>query len=812
MLTLSEKDLILDELKSFLEIDARFKRSKSRRQESFLRVDSWKRIGPNQRGQKCDEDRGWYGLKGACERGKKNLPEEDKARLKKKSAVGLASKIRAQKKKAKEESLKGELPETPPETAKTRKESAFDLKEGDRIRLGRLFRGMPEGDYIVGSNRTQGLVSLRRLGVSGKLVGKAFVVKASSLDAHLGDRVDLNPPPIEPVKRRKKAAPVEDQSTGRVGPSISPKNVISNDPRFSSAALNNALDQIQSEGAAERLSMMRSVIEAQGIQAVWGSKSGGNAKLMAKIENPGRQVNNSLAYIDELMARGSKKAAQRLKKRLINSTVGALPGASGYTFEGSRHVVVTSGRHGSYTDFKVSPQEMQSIADKVLSPADGKRAFSVSSQGKGAAGDLATYLHEVGHQIKWIAAPTAAAPMAKTVSSYGATNENEFFAEAFALWVLDAKGLKSKNPEVYQYVNDSVEASMKASRRIDSMDSRKSRATSPSPADIARTTLGRQAFKLVLSGDKSFAIYQKLSRIANASKSQQESSEVGAAIESFIVNGGDMIGVDEMKTDAIDRIEEKYGLHFDAWKRIGRDQRGQKCGKGWKGLKGACERVRPGESEASAIKRSKRGLADKIRAEKGLSKIEDRNGEKNPMTYKFKPKDSKSSTMTARRTKAPDLPVAQKDPAPPSGRRAKLEKLMGDLKANEERNAENQKAILSVAREVLGMPEQVTSSTPVEQDAPPSGAGAKTRINQLLAKAKKNYEDELTNAAATYTVAQMGINAAEYAAKEKERAAKTGGITQMSRKPLMGAKTREEIDLAPIASPAKKRGKGRSVD
>jgi len=68
-----------------------------------------------------------------------------------------------------------------------------------------------------------------------------------------------------------------------------------------------------------------------------------------------------------------------------------------------------------------------------------------------------------------------------------------------------------------------------------------------------------------------------------------------------------------------------HQLRLDDWKRLGRDQMGQKCGRGWQGLRGACKRVPKGGDKEAAIKASKVALADKIRAKKGLR---DRNAPK----------------------------------------------------------------------------------------------------------------------------------------------------------------------------------------
>lgn len=83
---------------------------------------------------------------------------------------------------------------------------------------------------------------------------------------------------------------------------------------------------------------------------------------------------------------------------------------------------------------------------------------------------------------------------------------------------------------------------------------------------------------------------------------------------------------------AIDRLSAKYGLHLDDWKRIGPNQMGQKCGRGWVGLRGACKRGKKGQDNTEAIKASKTALADKLRKKKGMK---DRN-DPNPLLEKGK--------------------------------------------------------------------------------------------------------------------------------------------------------------------------------
>jgi hypothetical protein len=56
----------------------------------------------------------------------------------------------------------------------------------------------------------------------------------------------------------------------------------------------------------------------------------------------------------------------------------------------------------------------------------------------------------------------------------------------------------------------------------------------------------------------------------------------------------------------------------DAYKRIGPNQLGQPCGRGWVGLKGACKRAKPSDDQAALRKASAQALADKIRRSRGI--------------------------------------------------------------------------------------------------------------------------------------------------------------------------------------------------
>lgn len=100
-------------------------------------------------------------------------------------------------------------------------------------------------------------------------------------------------------------------------------------------------------------------------------------------------------------------------------------------------------------------------------PLSGKH-WSVSANVEMIAGEsakrLATWLHELGHQIHFYAgSPDLSAFGA--VSKYGATNKLETFAEWFAAWALAAEEVVRFNPELSASINEIIRQAIKSERK-----------------------------------------------------------------------------------------------------------------------------------------------------------------------------------------------------------------------------------------------------------------------------------------------------------------------------------------------------------
>lgn len=396
------------------------------------RLDAWKKISTDKSKQRKEKSmgqpcgRGWEGLRGACKRAKRGMSEAERTAISKESRAELAQKIRSAK-------------------------SAIAKK-------GVMRQNEPEDEAPNVSDNPTGA----------------------------------------------------DKKTVSEQKRISTKNVVSVDSRFTADSLNAAFDAISTPGAAERVAMVKGIVEAQGIQTVFNTSKqirGKTAKLVAGIESDsgfsniqhlkkrGESIRQQMAEISRKTngLDGSETPEQAALFRAFSEAMKIndknlekekeyllLAGekSSGFTFLEARHIVVNTDKRGSYNAFDVDPVELEKRAKNVFDSHDAdtrnpaNRLFSVSTAGVGVAeSDFATIIHEIGHQVDWVASKgrgqtLVTPPTSSGLTRYSQINKMEFFAEHFALWVLDGEGLKKKSPVIHAYIEESVKLAQKAERRI----------------------------------------------------------------------------------------------------------------------------------------------------------------------------------------------------------------------------------------------------------------------------------------------------------------------------------------------------------
>ena len=78
---------------------------------------------------------------------------------------------------------------------------------------------------------------------------------------------------------------------------------------------------------------------------------------------------------------------------------------------------------------------------------------------------VATWLHELGHQVHYYAGAPAFLKNALPVTYYGAANKYEEFAEAFTAWALARKELKKWQPDLVSWIDQLVKDAAKSQEK-----------------------------------------------------------------------------------------------------------------------------------------------------------------------------------------------------------------------------------------------------------------------------------------------------------------------------------------------------------
>lgn len=265
------------------------------------------------------------------------------------------------------------------------------------------------------------------------------------------------------------------------------EHLISTDRRINAETLENMWDTLDSPGVSERKAMVRQIINEQRIQAVFndkaGSVKGGKAQhIYDRLEDThvDDYIKEMSSHLNDVgLTPAIRKTAERYIQDAKNIQSKARHRSNGYTSRDNRHVVITTDSK-KRKDIKMTADGIKSRVDR-LKPPTGEisdvwsMASLTNEESSWGTQTFTTYLHEVGHQIQWASqsnqgsvGPSPA--LNKSLTEYGSRHEEEFFAEHFALWVMDANRLKELNPDAHDYIDQSVRAAIGKPRRINRND------------------------------------------------------------------------------------------------------------------------------------------------------------------------------------------------------------------------------------------------------------------------------------------------------------------------------------------------------
>lgn len=130
---------------------------------------------------------------------------------------------------------------------------------------------------------------------------------------------------------------------------------------------------------------------------------------------------------------------------------------NGFTWQSQNHVVVKVKASTRFN--KVNYEDLaEAVESAILLMQEGNKQWSLShivrvaSSSKEHGGALVTWLHEIGHQVHFKAGtPKSPFGVDQAITQYSLTNDKEWHAEHFALWILNRKALAAYNKDIALY-------------------------------------------------------------------------------------------------------------------------------------------------------------------------------------------------------------------------------------------------------------------------------------------------------------------------------------------------------------------------
>ncbi|HEY9737537.1 MAG TPA: minor capsid protein [Trichocoleus sp.] len=217
-------------------------------------------------------------------------------------------------------------------------------------------------------------------------------------------------------------------------------------PRIGPSSLDDALDAIATPGAAQRVQQFRTFVQKHDVQAVLHDTSQPKRPQLADVKK-------NLRY--QGWAKGNDSVLAEYTQPMEDTL--------GYTHSAFDHVVVSVNGSRSGT-FRVNGQLLNIWAEEIIDAEPSY--FAVSSVPHQDTADFLAYVHEMGHQIHdKVGSPRYPDTSLLSATKYGLEDDNEWFAEHFSLWLLDAERYRLADPLGAKFVEDTLQQAIAAERR-----------------------------------------------------------------------------------------------------------------------------------------------------------------------------------------------------------------------------------------------------------------------------------------------------------------------------------------------------------
>lgn len=240
-------------------------------------------------------------------------------------------------------------------------------------------------------------------------------------------------PVAQPTKSTRPKKSVE---TKTETPQKAKRVTLSAVPRVTQEKIDKALDELN----PDRVALLRKMQERESMQTIVLDRTKSLAPQKQAIKNAGISLRSGITPDQFLIFE---------------------PNAKGFTFDDKGFNAVMVYAEGG-EEFNPKPAGLQKLASRLLEnqAPDSPRLWSLSEAAEMAGSKdsafIATYIHEYGHLVHARAGSPKQPSEAMAITDYAMTNEHEWFAEHFAVWMFSAEDYKRVDPVGAEFVESVV--------------------------------------------------------------------------------------------------------------------------------------------------------------------------------------------------------------------------------------------------------------------------------------------------------------------------------------------------------------------
>ena len=259
-------------------------------------------------------------------------------------------------------------------------------------------------------------------------------------------------------------------------PKLRETHLVSQDKRINDSSIEEGFSALQTRGAAERVAKLKTVINNQGLQGVFtprDDEKGMYTRFKALEDSPTKRRAIARIRAEAKRLGTNNPEYKAFERKVVQDTVGPIKDANGFTYPNGTFVVVHADLDPDPSKgWKPDAKSMSLIADGMYRDAEktgkakGWSASSAKGEASAATRNFVTYMHELGHQVHYAAGLPVKPKDAKNLTRYSEKNDNEYFAEHFAAWMIDADRFARYDPVGAAFIEDTVNRAMMAKKRL----------------------------------------------------------------------------------------------------------------------------------------------------------------------------------------------------------------------------------------------------------------------------------------------------------------------------------------------------------